>query len=50
MGRRWGSEGGTWVKKGTGKGKEEHDQVLGARTEALRASRKKETATFGGRR
>jgi hypothetical protein len=35
-------EEGSWVGKGTGRGKGEHDQVLGGgnRTEGLRASRK----------
>ena len=34
-------EGGTWVGKGTGRKREEHDQVLGVdRTEVLRSSRK----------
>jgi hypothetical protein len=37
--------GGTWVEKGTGKGRRADDQVLGwgNRIEALRASRKNET-------
>jgi hypothetical protein len=25
----WGGKGGTWVKMGTGRGRREHDQVLG---------------------